>query len=227
MMKKTIYILALILVIILFPLTVNAAGIDVKLTSEEQEYSVTNETDTINLKISLGDFVNIQNGIVLGCTAILDYDSSIIEEVTVTGENCWNVNYNKANNKILCDTNNAMPNTEIATIELKLNRQQINGDKQTKISLNNIELSDGEFKITSQKSVTVNLKNNKTDSDIAQKVSDIKIIAGEKAINTTVSQRNNEITLPNAGNSTWLVVIIVILILLMILFKFKSRKIKY
>ena len=34
MMKKTIYILALILVIILFPLTVNAAGIDVKLTSE-------------------------------------------------------------------------------------------------------------------------------------------------------------------------------------------------
>lgn len=73
----------------------------------------------------------------------------------------------------------------------------------------------------------VNLKNNKTDSDIAQKVSDIKIIAGEKAINTTVSQRNNEITLPNAGNSTWLVVIIVILILLMILFKFKSRKIKY
>ena len=60
-----------------------------------------------------------------------------------------------------------------------------------------------------------------------KKVSDIKIIAGEKAINTTVSQRNNEITLPNAGNSTWLVVIIVILILLMILFKFKSRKIKY
>ena len=212
MMKKTIYILALILVIILFPLTVNAAGIDVKLTSEEQEYNVTNETDSINLKISLGDFVNIQNGIVLGCTAILDYDSSIIEEVTVTGENAWNVNYNKANNKILCDTNNAMPNTEIATIELKLN---------------NIELSDGEFKITSQKSVTINLKNNKTDSNIAQKVSDIRIIAGEKAINTTVSQRNNEITLPNAGNSTWLVVIIVILILLMILFKFKSRKIKY
>ena len=216
MMKKTIYILALILVIILFPLTVNAAGIDVKLTSEEQEYSVTNETDTINLKISLGDFVNIQNGIVLGCTAILDYDSSIIEEVTVTGENGWNVNYNKANNKILCDTNNAMPN-----------KKKINWDKQTKISLNNIELSDGEFKITSQKSVTINLKNNKTDSNIAQKVSDIKIIAGEKAINTTVSQRNNEITLPNAGNSTWLVVIIVILILLMILFKFKSRKIKY
>ena len=69
--------------------------------------------------------------------------------------------------------------------------------------------------------MTVNLKNNKTDSDIAQKVSDIKIIAGENAINTTVSQRNNDITLPNAGNSIWLVVIIVILILLMIIFKFK------
>lgn len=165
-MKKAIYIFWLILVIILFPVTVNAAGIEVKLNLEKQEYIVTSEED-------------------------------------------------------------AMPNTEIATIELKLNRQQINGDKQTKISLNNIELSDGEFKITSQKSVTINLKNNKTDSNIAQKVSDIKIIAGEKAINTTVSQRNNEITLPNAGNSTWLVVIIVILILLMILFKFKSRKIKY
>lgn len=119
MMKKTIYILVLILVIILFPLTVNTVGIDVKLTSEEQEYNATNETDSINLK------------------------------------------------------------------------------------------------------------NNKTDSDIAQKESDIKIIAGEKAINTTVSKRNNDITLPNAGKSTWLVVIIVILILLMILFKFKSRKIKY
>lgn len=165
-MKKAIYIFWLILVIILFPVTVNAAGIEVKLNLEKQEYIVTSEED-------------------------------------------------------------AMPNTEIATIELKLNRQQINGDKQTKISLNNIELSDGEFKITSQKSVTINLKNNKTDSNIAQKVSDIKIIAGEKAINTTASQRNNEITLPNAGNSTWLVVIIVILILLMILFKFKSRKIKY
>lgn len=165
-MKKAIYIFWLILVIILFPVTVNAAGIEVKLNLEKQEYIVTSEEDAIQ-------------------------------------------------------------NTEIATIELKLNRQQINGDKQTKISLNNIELSDGEFKITSQKSVTINLKNNKTDSDIAQKVSDIKIIAGEKAINTTVSQRNNEITLPNAGNSTWLVVIIVILILLMILFKFKSRKIKY
>lgn len=165
-MKKAIYIFWLILVIILFPVTVNAAGIEVKLNLEKQEYIVTSEEDAIQ-------------------------------------------------------------NTEIATIELKLNRQQINGDKQTKISLNNIELSDGEFKITSQKSVTINLKNNKTDSNIAQKVSDIKIIAGEKAINTTASQRNNEITLPNAGNSTWLVVIIVILILLMILFKFKSRKIKY
>lgn len=50
MMRKTIYILALILVIILFPLTVNAAGIDVKLTSEEQEYNVTNETDSIKLR---------------------------------------------------------------------------------------------------------------------------------------------------------------------------------
>lgn len=76
-MKKAIYIFWLILVIILFPVTVNAAGIEVKLNLEKQEYIVTSEEDAIQ-------------------------------------------------------------NTEIATIELKLNRQQINGDKQTKISLNNI-----------------------------------------------------------------------------------------
>ncbi len=166
-MKKAIYIFWLILVIILFPVTVNAAGIEVKLNLEKQEYIVTSEKDAIQ-------------------------------------------------------------NTEIATIELKLNRQQINGDMQTKISLNNIELSDGDFKISSQKSVTVNLKNDsKTDNDIAQKVSDIKIIAGEKAINATASQRNNDITLPNAGSSAWMLVAIITLIILMILFKFKSRKIKY
>ena len=76
-MKKAIYIFGLILVIILFPVTVNAAGIEVKLNLEKQEYIFTSEEDAIQ-------------------------------------------------------------NTEIATIELKLNRQQINGDKQTKISLNNI-----------------------------------------------------------------------------------------
>ena len=202
-MKKTIYILALTIAVILIPLTVHAAGIDVKLTSKEQEYNITDENDTINLKIGLGDFVNIQSRIPLGCTAILD-------------------------NKILCDTCSAIPNTEIATINLKLNMQEIKGNMQTKISLNNIELSDGDFKISSQKSVTVNLKNdNRIDNDIAQKVSDIKIIAGEKAINATASQRNNDITLPNAGSSAWMLVAIITLIILMILFKFKSRKIKY
>lgn len=227
-MKKTIYILALTITIILIPLTVHAAGIDVKLISKEQDYNITDENDTINLKMDLGDFVNIQSRIPLGCTAILDYDTSIINEVTITGENGWNASYNKVNNKILCDTSSAIPNTEIATINLKLNRQEIKGNMQTKISLNNIELSDGDFKITSQKTVTVNLKNDsKTDSDIAQKVSDIKIIAGEKAINATASQRNKDITLPNAGNSAWMLVAIITLIILMILFKFKSRKIKY
>lgn len=225
-MNKKYICIGLLLLFLMMPIVVNAAGIDINLKSDTQEYKITNSSRTFDIYIQLEEFVNIENGIPLGCSAILDYDTSLIEDVEIIGQNGWNVSYNKSNSKLICDTDNAIPKTQIAKITLKARQGKIVSKENCNIMLKNIELSDGSFKIEMQKNINVKLINGeRTDVELPQKVDDIEIIAGEMAINN--KSQNPNIELPNAGNSSILIILIIVAIVLMIIFKFKAKDIKY
>lgn len=213
---------------LMIPIVVNAAGVDMNLKSNEQEYSITNSKRTFDIYLQLEEFVNIESGMPLGCTAILDYDTSLIEDVEITGQNGWNASYNKTNNKLVFDTNKAASKTQIAKITLKVKTGKVVSKESCNISLKNIELSDGNFIIEMQKDINVKLINgDRTDVELPQKVDDIEIIAGEQAINSISKIKNDNIILPNAGESKLLMIIIITLITLIIIFKIKSKDIKY
>lgn len=232
-MKKKISIIScfFVLILILIPQIVNAATIDMELTASEKEIEVTKNKDTeVILKINLGNFTNIPDEIVLGYTATLKYDSSIFDDdITVTGKNGWNIEYNQLTGKMISDTASAKANTQIAEIKLKLRKDNLDKNQITTIRLADIVLSDGYFEINLEKEEKINIinrmyeaKNNET-----QEVTDfISTVPAQNTFNTLISTANKS-QLPNAGTKKIIIVAIFILTILMVFFKFKSRKIKY
>lgn len=223
-MKKIICGLSIIL-LILIPITVNAIDITVDLVLDTQDISISKENNTFEIILKLGEFINIESTDVLGYTAIIDYDTSIIDYIDVIGQNGWNVEYNSSNNKIVGDTTNAKQNTDITKIIFHVKEDKLNQKTSTKIKLSKIEISDGNLKIETQREVTVNLLNKEQAKKDVQEVHDIKIIEGEKAISTVTA--TSKLVLPKAGTSEIILITIIILTILMIIFKIKSRKIKY
>ena len=147
-MKKFQTILFLSILIILIPMYVYGVNIEFNIYADSQKYNV-DEKDYIIVKIQLGDFINISDNVPLGYTAIIEYDKSIFESVSITGKNEWNAVFNERTNMIEGDTAKASANTEIAKLRFEFNQEEAKQNENTIIKfLNNNSSDKVKYKVT-------------------------------------------------------------------------------
>lgn len=129
---------------------------------------------------------------------------------------------------ILGDTANGKANTEIAKISFKINSSNVSNKESTNINLKNLIITDGDFEISSDKQITINLTNEKTEGSTqkVEQVKEITSLSAEEPTNSISSTTQNTV-LPKAGIRGNLIIAIIVLLILTVIFKIKSRKIKY
>ena len=129
---------------------------------------------------------------------------------------------------ILGDTSSGNANTEVAKISLKINSENVSNKENTTIRLKDMIITDGNFEVSTDKQITINLTSNdeNVNTQKVQQIKEITSISGEETIET-ISSTTQKSTLPNAGMRENIIIAIVVLIIFTIIFKIKSRKIKY
>lgn len=164
MIKKLSILVLLLAIILINPITVvYGANINVELISDTQEYNIDETDEPIIVKIKLGDFVSIQEGITLAYSGTIEYDKNIFNKVEVTGKNEWNVTYNDSNNMILGDTIKATSNTEVAELKFYINKENVTTNQNAVIKLNDIIISDGNFEIKANKEIEMKILSSKRE----------------------------------------------------------------
>ena len=129
---------------------------------------------------------------------------------------------------ILGDTSSGNANTEVAKISFKINSENVSNKEKTTISLKNFVITNGDFEVSKDKQITINLTNENSIGK-TQKIKQIKevtAVSGEEPTNI-ISSTTQSSSLPNTGVKGNIIIAIVVLIILTIIFKIKSRKIKY
>ena len=149
-MKK---IVSILLFIILISLTFGIKATDNTQLDEDNQItanvkfeSVSTE-DAVTIKINLGDFEGISQGIVMSASMSLDYDEMNIKEIEAQGLNDWKVTLSEETKRVLIETDNAMPNTQIAELTFYINENLEIARLSTynTISIQDFNISDGDF----------------------------------------------------------------------------------
>ncbi len=229
--KRLLFILLLCLMFIqLLATSVKAATINMKLLPNKEQIEIDDET-TIEIQLSLTEFDNIPENIVLGCYAEIEYDKELLSFNSIEGQNGWNVEFNEQTNKLVLDVDSAKANTVIANIIFNINANEISKNENTTIALKNLVLTDGNFKINSELQTQVEILTSKRNQDNVQRVQEIYTTSGQKITNNKLASLDEttlqDRILPYVGNGKAILIAIGILLVLVIIFKIKSRKIKY
>ena len=145
---KTIKILTVsivsLMIIGLFQISNAASNVDVKLTGETE---VKQDSKTVTLTISLGDFTEIPENPIMGYEAVLEYDKDIFSSVTVEGLNNWNAQYLDSTQRLIGETvSTGEPNKEIAKITLTLN-------ENAKVGTTSVKLTNGLLTVNDEDSL--------------------------------------------------------------------------
>lgn len=239
-MKNKILATILLIVLIIASLSINSfaadetteANIEVNLTGAT---TVNESTKTIELTLSLGAFTGIEENIVLGYEATLEYDEDVFENVTVEGLNGWSATYEPSTKVLIGETPTAVgkANTDITKITLTLKDGLEAGTKGT-VTLNNLTLSDGDTnRFTYTKEATITVEDSKQEENGTNENIPSTNTNTNTNTNTAISGNNTDRTtattktLPSAGIRNILIISIVIAIIAMVIFKIKSRDIKY
>ena len=157
--KIIIFIITLLMILNLFNTykVVNAEtknNIEINLKGSS---TVKQDTKTIELTLSLGKFVGVEENIVLGYEANVEYDKKMFSAVQVEGLNGWTASYESTTNVLIGElpTATARANSDIAKITLTLQSNIEPGASGT-FKLNNLQLTDSEeLDITVNKSITI------------------------------------------------------------------------
>lgn len=244
MMKNKIIMIILIIAMILTIGTISSfaegeANIELKLNGQT---TINEDTKTVELTLSLGDFTGVEDGATLGYQATLEYDKNMFQSVEVEGLNGWTANYESSTKVLLGDVDKANPNTDITKITLTL-KDDVQPGTEGKVQINNILLTDGNNDFTFNKEVTVKMEEEVTtpveddntnnsgnngnatnnNSSINANISNNAGMQSENTDNTTVQATR----LPNTGIENIILVAIAVTIVAIIVFKIKSRDIKY
>ena len=244
MMKNKIIMTILIIAMILTIGTISSfaegeANIELKLNGQT---TINEDTKTVELTLSLGDFTGVEDGATLGYQATLEYDKNMFQSVEVEGLNGWTANYESSTKVLLGDVDKANPNTDITKITLTL-KDDVQPGTEGKVQINNILLTDGNNDFTFNKEVTVKMEEEVTtpveddntnnsgnngnatnnNSSINANISNNAGMQSENTDNTTVQATR----LPNTGIENIILVAIAVTIVAIIVFKIKSRDIKY
>ena len=244
MMKNKIIMTILIIAMILTIGTISSfaeeeANIELNLNGQT---TINEDTKTVELTLSLGDFTGVEDGATLGYQATLEYDENMFQSVEVEGLNGWTANYESGTKVLLGDVDRANPNTDITKITLTL-KDDVQPGTEGKVQINNILLTDGNNDFTFNKEVTVKMEEEVTtpveddntnnsgnngnatnnNSSINANISNNAGMQSENTDNTTVQATR----LPNTGIENIILVAIAVTIVAIIVFKIKSRDIKY
>lgn len=244
MMKNKIIMTILIIAMILTIGTISSfaegeANIELKLNGQT---TINEDTKTVELTLSLGDFTGVEDGATLGYQATLEYDKNMFQSVEVEGLNGWTANYESSTKVLLGDVDKANPNTDITKITLTL-KDDVQPGTEGKVQIKNILLTDGDNDFSFNKEVTVkmeeetttpaeddntnNSENNgnatKNNSSINANIANNAGMQSGNTDNTTVQATR----LPNTGIENIRLVAIAVTIVAIIVFKIKSRDIKY
>ena len=244
MMKNKIIMAILIIAMILTIGTISSfaegeANIELNLNGQT---TINEDTKTVELTLSLGDFTGVEDGATLGYQATLEYDENMFQSVEVEGLNGWTANYESSTKVLLGDVDRANPNTDITKITLTL-KDDVQPGTEGKVQINNILLTDGDNDFTFNKEVTVKMEEEVTtpveddntnnsgnngnatnnNSSINANISNNAGMQSGNTDNTTVQATR----LPNTGIENIILVAIAVTIVAIIVFKIKSRDIKY
>ena len=244
MMKNKIIMTILIIAMILTIGTISSfaeeeANIELNLNGQT---TINEDTKTVELTLSLGDFTGVEDGATLGYQATLEYDKNMFQSVEVEGLNGWTANYESSTKVLLGDVDRANPNTDITKITLTL-KDDVQPGTEGKVQINNILLTDGNNDFTFNKEVTVKMEEEVTtpveddntnnsgnngnatnnNSSINANISNNAGMQSGNTDNTTVQATR----LPNTGIENIILVAIAVTIVAIIVFKIKSRDIKY
>lgn len=142
MMKKVVSIIILLFLVCL-SCTVNATEAP---TEENPTVNLTFETVTsensVTVKISAGDFEGVEADSVMSASMTLNYDEANIESVEGNSYNNWRISITEETKKVLLETDNANPNTEIAEITFNF-RKDITEVTTGTLSISDFNISDG------------------------------------------------------------------------------------
>ncbi|MBR3325435.1 MAG: hypothetical protein IKG14_05270 [Clostridia bacterium] len=144
-MKKKIKILLIILLIIYIGLNnyvraEETASLKVSLTSDISNLHSNNK---LYYDIALIDIKNIDTSKPMALMAVLEYNTSILSNPTITGISPWTADINQNNNRFLIDCSSFTPDQTIATITFDTNIPE-NQDTTIKIALTDVQLLGGD-----------------------------------------------------------------------------------
>ncbi len=190
-MKKIITSILLITILLLTVTTVKAADGETGQATAQMTLTVPETlpagTKTVSASLKLGTITKLDEGRVVGYTATLTYDTTLVENVIVEGKNGWSTTY--ANGGIVASVDNVVENKEIATITFTL-KPNIEAGKTLNIALNNITISnDGNL------NQTLNLEKTVTFTKVEEP-------AGNQTGNETAGNTTNQTGNSTTGNST-------------------------
>ncbi len=244
-MSKKIMIIGVLFIIILnlftlsSPALAETKSIEINLTGN---VTAKQDTKTLELTLSLGNFIGVEENIVLGYEATVEYDKNMFQSVKIEGLNGWSASYESTTNALVGElsTATAKANTSIAKITLTLKDGVEPGTSGT-FKLNNLQLTDDEnVDITVNKSITITMEKieeptPESDPDPEptpepkaepKKENEQQIIKTNTQKATSNTQKVS--ALPHAGIQNYIVITLLIVFItgVLALIRYKTIKIK-
>lgn len=175
---------------------VTNGSVTVKLAPDSSKQK---ESKVLIVNVSLAGFKNVNLNTPIAMSAVLNYDTSIFSEATITGKNGYSAIM--ANNKMVIDSNSAKDGDIIAEIDLTI-KPNISADTKTDIKLSSIEISNDDtldMNISELKAQATILKNVTTPASADTKNDDQD---KKNDINNKTSANNVADDKNNATNNT-------------------------
>lgn len=240
-MKKVISIL--LVIFMMFTTIVSYAADENNTVSEETtaniEFDLTGTTEieegtnSVVLKISLGEFTEVEEGQPLGFEGQLIYDEEMFSNASVQGLNGWSVSYVKDTNVLMGDIATAKSNTDIAEITLTIN-DNLEVGASGKVELQDILLTDDTNDFTFNKEVTLSIVEKVVDEEesIIESVNEVQNEEQNNADSNNINGVKDNTTatksIPKAGITSAIIIacLIVLLVGIANFVRYKSIKIK-
>ena len=137
-MKKVV---SIILFVILVIVSLNVKAVSENGSTVNMSFTKTVEEDKVVIKISLGEFVSVEENSVMASTMTLDFDNNVISKVSGTSSNNWDITIQESTKRVLLETDSARPNTEIAEITFNINPNASEGTSSVGLKEINIAAS--------------------------------------------------------------------------------------
>ena len=158
--------------------------------------------ETVTLVISLGDLTGLEDSGVIGFEAVLSYDDSIFDSVTISGLNNWTVTYSSTTGKIVADTTVVTENVDVAELVFTLNDEVETGE--TTVTLSDVLLTDGtnDFEFTKTCTITIAESSDDTNTESTETTDDTTNSTSTDTTNTSTNSTDTSNTSNESSTTT-------------------------